>query len=73
MAREKLAELDLQGVQEGETSGDFGEERPGYGWQTSASPADVSGLLQVRLRIQWGDPAQPRTVEYVTFVKRRAS
>ena len=71
MAREKLAELDLRGTEEGADQGDFGEERPGYAWQTTAQPADVRGLLQVRLRILWGTPEQPRSVEYVTYVRRQ--
>ena len=71
LAREKLAELDLQGAEEGANTGDFGPERPGYAWQTTATPADVRGLLQVRLRIVWGTPEQPRSVEYVTYVRRQ--
>ena len=61
LAREKLAELDLQGAEEGQANGDFGAERPGYAWQTLTAAADVSGLLQVRLRVLWGTPEQPRS------------
>lgn len=70
LAREKLAELELQGGQEGEASGDFGEERPGFGWQTLIMPAEVPGLEWVRLRVLWGDPEHPRTVEYVTYLRK---
>lgn len=70
LAREKLTELELQGGQDGEASGDFGEERPGYGWQTTITPADVPGLERVRLRVLWGAPASPKSVEYVTYVRK---
>lgn len=72
LAREKLAELELRGGPEGEASGDFGEERPGYGWQTLISPADLPGLQRVRLRVLWGDPANPKSVEYVTYLRKGA-
>lgn len=69
LAREKLAELELKGAAEGEDHGDFGDNRPGYAWQTSVTSADVSGLSRVRLRLLWGDPARPRSVDYVTYVR----
>lgn len=72
LAREKLAELELQGGQEGEAKGDFGEERPGFSWQTTITPTDVAKLERVRLRILWGDPESPRTTEYVTYVRKGA-
>jgi len=72
LAREKLAELELQGGQEGETKGDFGEERPGYSWQTVITPTEVPGLERVRVRVLWGDPESPRSVEYATYVRKAA-
>jgi prepilin-type N-terminal cleavage/methylation domain-containing protein len=72
LAREKLAELELRGATEGEAKGDFGEERPGFGWMTFVTPADVPGLERVRLRVLWGDAESPRSVEYVTYVRKGA-
>jgi len=69
LAREKLSELEIRGAREGEEKGDFGAARPGYAWQTVVAPADVPGLSRVRLRLLWGDPAQPRSAEYVTYVR----
>jgi Tfp pilus assembly protein PilV len=69
MAREKLAEFEMQGVTEGEDQGDFGPERPGFGWRSVATPADVAGLSRVRLTLLWGDPEQPSTMEYFTYTR----
>ena len=70
MAREKLADLELRGAGEGEDQGDFGQERPGYRWRSVTTAADVPGLYRVRLTLLWGDPEQPRTLEYVTYTRK---
>jgi Tfp pilus assembly protein PilV len=70
IAREKLAEIELRGAAEGEDAGDFGPERPGYGWRTVTTTTDLPGVYLVRLTLLWGDPAQPRAAEYVTYVRR---
>ena len=69
LAREKLAEIELEGAALGEAHGDFGPERPGYGWQTVTTATDIRGLVQVRLILLWGNPDQPRTEEFTTFVR----
>lgn len=69
LAREKLTELELRGAAAGEAQGDFGASRPGYAWQTSVTPSDLRGLARVRLRLLWGDPARPRTADFVTYVR----
>ncbi len=69
LAREKLAELELASPQEGQETGDFGEERPGYYWRTTTAPTDTPDLHQVRLEIVWGDPEHPRTAEFVTMMR----
>jgi general secretion pathway protein I len=69
LAREKLTELELSGVREGEDQGDFGPSRPGYAWRTTVTAGDAPGLSQVRLQLLWGDPARPRTADYVTYVR----
>jgi hypothetical protein len=69
MAREKLAEIQMQGAPEGESQGDFGPERPGYAWRTVAGASDVSGLKEVRLTVLWGDPQNPRGEAFVTLVR----
>jgi len=72
LAREKLAELELQGAGEGQDQGDFGEERPGFAWRTMAEPAETPGLTRVRLTILSGDPERPRQTEFVTYVRGRS-
>jgi hypothetical protein len=67
MAREKLAEIEIHGASEGEDGGEFGPERPGYGWRTVTTRADVPGLLRVRLTVLWGDPEHPYTAEFETY------
>jgi prepilin-type N-terminal cleavage/methylation domain-containing protein len=69
MAREKLAELRLRGSQEGPQEGDFGPEREGFAWRTSATEADVSGLRRVRLTILWGNPDAPKHADFDTYVR----
>lgn len=71
MAREKLTEFELNGVREGTDQGDFGPERPGYGWRAVTTATDLDGLYQVRLTVLWGDPEQPGKVEYVTYTWSR--
>jgi prepilin-type N-terminal cleavage/methylation domain-containing protein len=69
LAREKLSEIELSGTGEGEDQGDFGEERPGYAWKTVAEPGGAAGVRRVRLYVLWGDEANPRTAEFVTYVR----
>jgi prepilin-type N-terminal cleavage/methylation domain-containing protein len=69
LAREKLAEIELEGTREGADEGDFGQERPGFAWETLAAPSGVPGLRQVRLTLIWGPEDRPRREEFVTFVK----
>lgn len=73
LAREQLAQIELRGANPGEDRGDFGAERPGFGWQTATTESDVPGLLQVSLTILWGNPEQPRRAEFVTQVRRPAT
>lgn len=73
LAREKLAEIELQGVQSGEDQGDFGPDRPGYAWRMVAEPADVAGLRRVHLLLLWGDEANPRVAEFTTYVRGTGS
>ena len=70
LAREQLAQIELRGAAPGEGQGDFGPERPGFGWKTVTTDGDLPGLLQVRLVILWGNPDQPRRAEFVTQVRR---
>lgn len=69
LAREKLTEFELKGVDAGDAQGDFGPERPGYAWRSVSTAADVTGLSRVRLTLLWGDPEHPNTVEYVTYAR----
>jgi prepilin-type N-terminal cleavage/methylation domain-containing protein len=70
MAREKLTEIELRGGSEGVDQGDFGPERPGYGWRTTTTRTDVQGLHRVQLTLIWGDPQRPRTAECTTYIRR---
>lgn len=71
LAREKLTELELTPPQEGQETGDFGEERPGFFWQTTTVPTDIQDLREVRLEIVWGDPENPRKADFVTLVREQ--
>ncbi|MFN3651207.1 MAG: prepilin-type N-terminal cleavage/methylation domain-containing protein [Armatimonadota bacterium] len=71
LAREKLSELELQPVQVGPQQGDFGEQRPGYRWETLTEETETPGLNRVRLRILWGDPERPKQEEFLTFTRSR--
>ncbi len=71
LAREKLADLQLNGVREPSASGDFGPERPGFTWALQAEPAGVTGVQRVRLAVLWGPEDRPRQEEFVTYVRSR--
>jgi len=71
MAREKLAEIELQGARPGADQGDFGSDRPGYAWKTAAQPSGTPGLEQVTLTILWGSEANPRQAEFRTLVREQ--
>jgi hypothetical protein len=72
MAREELTKLELQGVADGEDHGDFGPDRPGFGWQTVSKETDTPGLRQVVLTILWGPEDHPKKAEFRTFVREKA-
>jgi general secretion pathway protein I len=72
MAREKLADIETQGAPDGDGQGDFGPDRPGYSWRTNASATEVAGLQQVRLTVLWGNPQNPRHVEFSTYARRKS-
>jgi type II secretory pathway pseudopilin PulG len=68
LAREQLADLQTEGVSEGEDQGDFGEDRPNFKWRTVATPGQGGGK-QVRLTILWGDEDHPRQQEFVAYAR----
>jgi general secretion pathway protein I len=55
-------------LQEGSDSGDFGQDYPGYTWESSvAADANVTGLLQVNVAVLWQNGFTQRRSELSTY------
>lgn len=69
LARTKLTELTCTGDwQSGEKSGDFGEDWPGYRWDTTVSSWSESEVSQLELKVTWTSQGRERSVILTTLV-----
>ena len=69
LAQSKLAEIVATGdIQNAETTGDFGEDLPGYTWVAEVNEWEDSRLVQVDVAVLWTRRGQDRRVTLSTLV-----
>lgn len=71
LAQEKLAEIQLlgpEGVSFAPTSGDFGPERPDYGWQLFVQEPDGLNVVRVDLLITAPEGGREREIWFSTNI-----
>lgn len=73
----RMTDIELAGFPEvGTKEGDFGEDYPGYAWQTTVSDSPFSAPPQVRVRevrvaVLWSAGPRPERLELVRYVMER--
>jgi prepilin-type N-terminal cleavage/methylation domain-containing protein len=68
LAQQKIAEfVAVRDASVFNTTGDFGEEWPGYAWQTRGGAADF-GLYTVTVEVFWAERGQQRSVSAGTII-----
>ena len=71
MAEQRFAEIVQQPdqVQGGSSSGDFGQDYPGYTWDQTVETTDFTGLVRVTLNINWSTGPIQRTAQFVSYAE----
>jgi general secretion pathway protein I len=68
LAEATLAEIIATGEwQEGDLSGDFGDEHPGYSWSAEVENWEGTYLKQITLQVRWTERGKERTVTLTTL------
>lgn len=69
LAETKLAELlATKEWQNGDLSGDFGEDWPNYRWSAEVQECEEATLRQLDVRVEWEDRGMERYVQLTTLV-----
>ena len=72
LAQQRLAEIRALAMSdelpEGQSSGDFGDQHPGYSWRVAVSAHDDLNVRRVELRIYAPRPGTPRETRFTTEV-----
>ncbi len=69
LARQKMGEIEAVGFPElGEEDGDFGEQFPGFTWETAVSETPFEEARRVDLSIVWKDGIRERRVDVVSYI-----
>jgi len=72
LASQKMSEIENVGSPEdGEETGDFGEEYPGYTWRKVVSETAYEEIKEVRVEVFWGEGKGRRGVELVNYVRAK--
>jgi general secretion pathway protein I len=72
LAQTTLNELVLSSEwQEGDLSGDYGDEWPAYSWASEVQTWEESNLRRLDVRVEWASGEQVRSVTLSTLVQSR--